>query len=127
MASRPNSLASLIALSAENATTRFPSGTPSVAAGATVGNTKMTGATHAGQTTATKFSRSFSLPRTTPNRVPNRVPRVDVLSAMTFGTALRNMNVIMMVRRAEKRVTMPGGTATDAKTMAGKLRHHTEL
>ena len=113
---RPNTPASLIALSVVNATTRSPSGSPSVGI-ATIGGMKMTGATHARQTIAMIFSRSFSLPRIT----PNPVPRVDVLSAMTFGTASRSMNVIMMALRVGKRVTKQGETATDVKTMAGKF------
>ena len=107
---RPNTPASLIALSTVNATTRSPSGSPSVGI-ATIGGMKMTGVTHARQTIATTFSRSFSLPRI----------RVDVLSAMTFGTASRSMNVITMALRVGKRVTKQGETATDVKTMAGKF------
>ena len=113
---RQNTPASLIDLSAESATTRFPIGSPSVGI-ATTGGMKMTGATHVRQTTATKFSRSFSLPKIT----RNRVPRVDVLSVTNFGTVSRSMNVIMMVRRAERKVMKPEGTVTDAKIMAGKF------
>lgn len=113
---RQNTPASLIDLSAESATTRFPSGSPIVGI-ATTGGMKMTGATHVRQTTATKFSRSFSLPKIT----RNRVPRVDVLSVTNFGTVSRSMNVIMMVRRAERKVMKPEGTVTDAKIMAGKF------